>query len=74
MVEHCRIGYSGFVINPDGSIHICRNMEAIGNIKEDLPEDAWNSEKAEIVREKIWNCTKSCKILACNTLEQGKKE
>jgi radical SAM protein with 4Fe4S-binding SPASM domain len=65
------IGYSGFLIDPEGDIHICRNMEPIGNIKHDLPEEAWNSEKAKEVRKKIWNCTRSCKILACNTLDQG---
>ena len=71
--EHCEIGYSGFVINPEGTIHICRNMEPIGNIKTDLPEDAWNSKKAEEVRIKIYNCKRSCKILNCNSLDQGER-
>ena len=71
--EICEIGLSGFIIDPDGNILICRNMEAIGNIKDDLPEAAWNSKKADEIRKRIALCAKSCRILSCNTFDHGKE-
>jgi len=70
-MDECQIGLSGLLIDTEGEIRICRNMEAIGNIKTDLPEEAWNSKKAKEIREKIKKCEKSCKILTCHNLDQG---
>jgi len=67
--EICRIAYSCLVINEQGDMRICRDMEPIGNIKETTPQKAWSSKKAEEVRKKIFKCNKPCKILNCNYID-----
>jgi len=62
----CKIGYRNFRIDPYGNVKICFNMEDIGSVKTDLPQNIWNSELADKVREKIMHCDKPCKLLNCN--------
>lgn len=65
----CKVAFSCLVINDEGEMRICRQMEPIGNIKDTLPSEAWNSEKAERVRCAIKKCTRDCRILNCNYLD-----
>lgn len=62
----CMVGENNFAIDPYGNCRICFCMEPIGNLKENLPQDLWYSEKAEAVRESIKKCTKNCRLLNCN--------
>ena len=64
--QTCKVSEAGLIIDNNGDIKICRNMEPIGNIKEDNIKEAWNSKKAFKVRDKISKCNRSCKILTCN--------
>lgn len=66
----CQIGYRNFIIDPYGNVRICFNFESIGSLKEDLPQNIWNSQKADEIRDKIINCNKSCKLLNCNYSEE----
>lgn len=62
----CLVGENNFAIDPYGNCRICFCKETIGNLKDSLPEDLWNSQKANEIREKILNCTKNCRLLNCN--------
>ena len=64
--DACRVGYRNFAIDPYGNVRICFSLETIGSLREDLPQNIWNSERADKLREKIMNCNKSCKLLNCN--------
>ena len=62
----CSVGENNFAIDPYGNCRICFCMEPLGNLKDSLPQDLWNSEKAEQIREKILHCTMNCRLLNCN--------
>lgn len=62
----CLVGENNFAIDPYGNCRICFCMEPIGNLKENLPESLWFSEKADEIRGKISKCTKNCRLLNCN--------
>ena len=62
----CRVGETNFAIDPYGNCRICFCLEPIGNLKESLPRDLWESNKAKEIREKISTCTKNCRLLNCN--------
>lgn len=62
----CDIGNRNFLINPSGEILLCWNLDPIGNILEDHPEQIWNSEIAEERRDQILSCKRLCRILNCN--------
>ena len=62
----CMVSENNFSIDPYGFCRICFCMEPIGNLKENLPEDLWFSDKANEIREKILNCHKNCRLLNCN--------
>jgi len=64
--DGCKVGYRNFSIDPYGGVRICLSMPPVGSLKDDLPENIWNSEEADLLREKIMNCNKSCKLLNCN--------
>jgi radical SAM protein with 4Fe4S-binding SPASM domain len=64
--QTCKVSEAGLIIDNNGDIKICRNMDSIGNIKVDNIKEAWNSKKAQDVRDKIFKCSRSCKILTCN--------
>lgn len=62
----CDIGKRNFLINPSGEILLCWNLNPIGNILHDLPEQVWNSEIARERRSQIFSCKRLCRILNCN--------
>ena len=62
----CMVGENNFAIDPYGNCRICFCMDTIGNLKENLPENLWFSNKANETREKILTCTKNCRLLNCN--------
>lgn len=66
----CMVGNNNFAIDPYGNCRICFCMEPIGNLKESLPCDVWNSDKAREVRERIKQCTMNCRLLNCNFKEE----
>jgi MoaA/NifB/PqqE/SkfB family radical SAM enzyme len=55
-----------FGVAPDGSITLCPYMEPIGNIKDAMISDIWNSQCAEKRRAEIQRCTRNChQIMNC---------
>ncbi|MDD4940218.1 MAG: radical SAM protein [Candidatus Omnitrophica bacterium] len=56
----CGLGTSIIHINPRGDVHLCCEMEPIGNIKEADISEIWLSEKGEKVRENIRLCNRNC--------------
>lgn len=63
----CTIGENNFAVDPYGNVRICFSMDPVGNIKDSLPQDLWNSKIANSSRKAILKCTKNCKLLNCNT-------
>ena len=62
----CDIGNRNFILNPKGEVLLCWNLNSIGDILKERPEDIWNSLLAEKRRKEIENCNKPCRILNCN--------
>jgi hypothetical protein len=62
----CDIGNRNFLINPSGEILLCWNLNPVGNLLKDPPEQIWNSEIAKERRNQILSCKRLCRILNCN--------
>ena len=56
----CNLGDNILHVNPRGDIHLCCEMESIGNIKEGSIDKIWASDKAVNIREKIRLCKRNC--------------
>lgn len=65
----CRISSKNFLVDPFGNVRICSIMEPLGNLRNDLPDKIWNSEKARYQRQMIRKCQKSCRLLTCTFKE-----
>lgn len=58
-VNTCFAGFSRIFVNPQGDISfVC--FEPFGNIKQTALRDAWHSQKAYLLREKIKECKVNC--------------
>lgn len=64
--NRCRVCNNNFTIDPYGNVRVCPNMEATGNIKEDLPEHLWTNKKAQECRKIAEKCKMGCRLLVCN--------
>ncbi|MCD7779592.1 MAG: radical SAM protein [Candidatus Gastranaerophilales bacterium] len=62
----CDVGSTNYAIDPYGDVRLCFNMLPVGNIKENLPEEIWNSEKAKKCRDMTKSCKMYCRMLNCN--------
>lgn len=62
----CKVGVSNFLIDPYGDTRLCYHMEPIGDIRQSIPSDFWNSKKAKSERVRIKNCERSCSLMNCN--------
>lgn len=58
--DNCMVGITNLDFTCDGDMHTCYKMASIGNIKEISPREAWNSDLAKSVRQKIKNCDIHC--------------
>lgn len=63
----CNTGDINFIMNPSGDVLLCWNMAPIGNAVSGDLEKIWHSTLAEKRREDIAQCTRTCRILNCNT-------
>jgi len=57
---YCSLGDDILHINYRGDIHLCCEMDPIGNIKKENINKVWISEKAGNIREKIRLCRRNC--------------
>lgn len=64
--RNCKVGWQNFCIVPNGDVQLCYQMNPIGNVFRDSPEDVWCSEKAKQLRKNIKYCKRPCSILNCN--------
>lgn len=62
----CDIGERNFILNPEGKVLLCWNLNPVGDILKESPEEIWNSPLARQRREEIRVCNKPCRILNCN--------
>lgn len=63
----CEAGLVNFFVDPYGEVYPCNGLEdkfwkdSMGNIRQvDTFDKIWYSEKANLVREKVANCSKNC--------------
>lgn len=68
LLTDCAVGFSNFIINPYGEVLLCWNKEPVGDILQEEPKNIWNSRLAEIRRDEIGKCNRTCRILNCNFL------
>jgi hypothetical protein len=62
----CNTVDKNFIVNPSGEVLLCWNMEPIGDVTEDKPDEIWNSPLAVQRRREIKRCCRTCRILNCN--------
>jgi MoaA/NifB/PqqE/SkfB family radical SAM enzyme len=68
----CRIGHTHLYFAANGDMQLCWDYSKIGNIKTDSVRKTWHSEKAELLRAKLAQCTQPCTV-SC-LLDRGMKE
>ena len=56
----CMVGVTNLSIACNGDINTCFKMPSLGNVQNTSPKEAWNSERAKEIREKIKNCDIHC--------------
>ena len=62
----CDVGKTNFAIDPYGNVRLCFNMEPVGNIKTELPENIWSNDKSALCRQMTKKCKMYCRMLNCN--------
>jgi len=67
----CKASEQNIIIDVLGNVKFCFNKELsppdrIGNIKRNSFNELWSGEKAEIVREEMKKCKRSCSIMLCH--------
>lgn len=62
----CDIGDRNFIMNPSGKVLLCWNMDPVGDILTQEPEEILNSPAAQECRRRIRACRLPCRILNCN--------
>ena len=62
----CLTGLNNFIVTEFADVLLCWNMEAIGNLLLENPEEIWNSDMARKTRERIAKCHRTCRMLNCN--------
>lgn len=59
----CDMSFDTFFIDPFGDVMPCngtKNKEVMGNLNEQTWDELWNSEQAEVVRQKVRCCDRNC--------------
>ena len=59
----CDMSFDTFFIDPYGDVMPCngtKDKEVMGNLNKQSWEELWNSEQAEIVRNKVRHCDRNC--------------
>ncbi len=59
----CDMSFDTFFIDPFGDVMPCngtKQKEVMGNLNEQTWDELWNSERAEIVRQKVRCCDRNC--------------
>jgi MoaA/NifB/PqqE/SkfB family radical SAM enzyme len=68
----CDVGDRNFILNSQGEVLLCWNLNPVGDILKESPEAIWNSPLASQRRKEINACNMPCRILNCNfNLEKG---
>lgn len=62
----CDVGSTNYAIDPYGDVRLCFNMDPVGNIKENKPEEIWVNAKSEKCRALTKSCKMYCRMLNCN--------
>ena len=62
----CDVGSTNYAIDPYGNVRLCFNMEPVGNIKENKPDEIWQSANAQHCRYLTKSCKMYCRMLNCN--------
>ena len=62
----CDVGSTNYAIDPYGDVRLCFNMQPVGNVKENLPSEIWESANASKCRAMTKTCKMYCRMLNCN--------
>ena len=62
----CDVGSTNFAIDPYGDVRLCFNMDAVGNIKNTLPQEIWENAESQKCRQLTKSCKMYCRMLNCN--------
>lgn len=65
----CDVGSTNFAIDPYGEVRLCFNMESVGSIKDNLPQEIWVNSKSAACRKSTKKCKMYCRLLNCNFKE-----
>lgn len=62
----CDVGSTNFAIDPYGDVRLCFNMEPVGSLKNNLPQEIWVNSKSVACRKSTKKCKMYCRLLNCN--------
>jgi MoaA/NifB/PqqE/SkfB family radical SAM enzyme/GT2 family glycosyltransferase len=62
----CETGNNNFIIDEYGGVRLCWNMEPVGDILKQSPQEIWFSQSASRMRGEIRSCVRTCRLLNCN--------
>ncbi len=62
----CDVGSTNYAIDPYGDVRLCFNMDAVGNVKDNSPEEIWENAKSVECRQLTKSCKMYCRMLNCN--------
>jgi MoaA/NifB/PqqE/SkfB family radical SAM enzyme len=58
--DRCNFDEAVLNVSSNGNVHLCWDMEPIGNIKTSSIKEIWDSDKAMEIRQRIKGCKKNC--------------
>jgi MoaA/NifB/PqqE/SkfB family radical SAM enzyme len=68
----CMVGQEAFFMAPNGEVILCGQMTPVGNITVDSPKRIWESAQAELTREQIRQCRRTChQLVNCCFVEES---
>lgn len=65
----CTSGISSFIIDHKGDVKLCFQYPLIGNLFKQRSQDIWRNSIAQKQRQTIKRCSRPCKIMACNKID-----
>jgi len=62
----CRSGDNNFIVDESAGVRLCWNDDPVADILTSDPAQIWQSRIANLARNKISACPRTCRILNCN--------
>ncbi len=72
--EPCGAGKAEIDIDPTGKMGLCFNLDFVGDLTKQQPDEVFESDEAYKRREEIYHCSRNCYLLNCTMAETTLKD